>query len=549
MNTKPTIAARQKTAIQQTFVGTTDAARRSNSGRSVGSASSRPRGRRNFGLGNGSDSSRDEMNLAEFPLAVLSSRVNSSVKTLEFSDDLRTPSGEMVQRKWIITGADKFGLPTATDDDVVLGLMRMTMDQGFRDRKIYFTRYELLKTLRWSTEGRSYKRLIKSLDRLSGVRIRSTNSFYDNSTKSYQTCNFGIIDAYEINDERGSAKAGARADLPSSYFVWSEVLFDSFKAGFVKKLDLDFYFTLKSAVSRRLYRYLDKHFYYKSSLELPLMTLAFEKIGLSRSYRYVSSIKQQLEPAARELKEAGFLSDYEFTGKGSLARVRFAARNAQQEAATRSDSPSGEHVGVEAAPRTKQEALSPRAKELMSSLCDRGIVRFQAQRLLLKKSEAELQQVSDIIRYFDFLVQTEDKKISRNPTGFLYRAVESPFKFSVPERFVTGPKAGEASARNTRGRPELKLFKTEKSAPPASPENAGDDDPAYQAYCDSLVEKQAMSLTDDRKATLYQEVERKMSFLRNVISEDRYLEAVNGCFRKELLALASPLSYQAWLHR
>ena len=117
--------------------------------------------------------SRDEMNLAEFPLAVLSTRSNPKIKTLEFSDTQRLKSGELIERKWIITGADKFGLPTSTDDDVVLGLIKLSMDQGFRDRKIYFTRYELLKALRWSTEGRSYQRLIKSLDRLSGARIRA----------------------------------------------------------------------------------------------------------------------------------------------------------------------------------------------------------------------------------------------------------------------------------------------------------------------------------------------------------------------------------------
>ena len=133
--------------------------------------------------------SRDEMNLAEFPLAVLSTRANPKLKTLEFEDSQRLPSGEVVQRKWVITGTDKFGLPTSTDDDVLLGLMRMSMDQGFRERKVCFTRYELLKTLRWSTEGRSYTRLTKSLDRLSGVRIRAANAFFDNSSKSYQTKN------------------------------------------------------------------------------------------------------------------------------------------------------------------------------------------------------------------------------------------------------------------------------------------------------------------------------------------------------------------------
>ena len=277
-------------------------------------------------------SSRDEMNLAEFPLAVLSTRVNPGLKTLEFTDTHRSQSGELVERKWIITGADKFGLPTSTDDDVVLGLMRLSMAQGFRERKVYFTRYELLKTLRWSTEGRSYKRLIRSLDRLSGVRIRSTNSFYDNSSKAYQTCNFGLIDAYEINDERaiaGVRKSAPSAasigpdELPKSFFIWSEALFDSFKAGYIKKLDLDLYFQLTSAVSRRLYRYLDKHFYYKGTIERTLLPFAFEKLGLSRTYKYVSSVRQQIEPALEELIRVGFLADYEVSGRGGASTIRF----------------------------------------------------------------------------------------------------------------------------------------------------------------------------------------------------------------------------------
>ena len=169
------------------------------------------------GKGGAPSFSRDEMNLAEFPLTVLSTRADPKVKTLEFSDQLRTKNGDVVERKWIITGADKFGLPTSTDDDVILGLIRLSMDDGFRNRKVYFSRYELLKALRWSTEGRSYSRLTKSLDRLSGVRIRAANSFYDNNSKSYQTCNFGIVDSYEINDHRAKKNSGnASGEAPHS---------------------------------------------------------------------------------------------------------------------------------------------------------------------------------------------------------------------------------------------------------------------------------------------------------------------------------------------
>ena len=47
--------------------------------------------------------SRDEMNLAEFPLTVLSKRSDPSVKTLEFSDSVKGKNGDVINRKWIMT--------------------------------------------------------------------------------------------------------------------------------------------------------------------------------------------------------------------------------------------------------------------------------------------------------------------------------------------------------------------------------------------------------------------------------------------------------------
>ncbi len=426
--------------------------------------------------------SRDEMNLAEFPLAVLSTRVNHNIKTLEFTDTHRAPSGELVERRWIITGADKFGLPTSTDDDVVLGLMRLSMSKGFRERKVYFTRYELLKTLRWSTEGRSYQRLIKSLDRLSGVRIRSSNSFYDNSSKAYQTCNFGIIDAYEIND--GRKHPGGEGELPKSYFIWSERIFDSFKAGYIKKLNLDLYFQLNSAVARRLYRYLDKHFYYKSSIERVLMPFAFEKVGLSRSYKYVSSIKQQLEPGLEELKNVGFLRGYEFTGRGSAAKIRFFAGNGNGAAAATS---TGSSVAPTPGPTPQpaqqvDAALTPAASReqsfgniasarnrfvtgehatshpLVQKLVERGMASPQAHRLIAKQPTARYSQIERIICYYDHLVAQQDYKVSKNKVGFLYRAVERSDEFVLPKEF-----SGDvATPRKRSNRPELKLFKSSR---------------------------------------------------------------------------------------
>ena len=74
-------------------------------------------------------------------------------------------------RKLTITASDKYGLPTAMDDEVILGLVQLTGKADFTDRKVLFTRYELLKLLDWTDDTRNYNRLEQSLNRWLGVTL------------------------------------------------------------------------------------------------------------------------------------------------------------------------------------------------------------------------------------------------------------------------------------------------------------------------------------------------------------------------------------------
>lgn len=534
--------------------------------------------------------SRDEMNLAEFPLTVLSTRTNQDIKTLEFADTQRLSNGEVITRQWIITGADKFGLPTSTDDDVLLGLMRLSMDQGFRDPKVYFTRYELLRVLRWTTEGRSYSRLTKSLDRLSGVRIRASNAFFDNESKAYQTKNFGIIDAYEINDSRSGRSLSKKKENQMSYFIWSEALFQSFQAGFIKKLDLNLYFQLRSAVSRRLYRYLDKHFYYKSSLERPLTVLAFEKLGLSRSYNYISQIKQQLEPAADELVRIGFLERYEFLGKGSDTTVRFEAPQKKTSllpgmAAANTSRPShwsrpelrdltsSVVPAVFPAPVSGGEETFNGERSLKTAIVEalitRGISLNQATRLLQGKQDAELRHIDQIISYYDYLVQSQDTKVSKNRIGFLYRAVEFPHRFVLPKSFGDGggldsrglkpeelgdkfrvqesrvqANRAQASGGMASGqtRPERQLVKRGRDAETLESE-------AYEGFVEEQFQAQKSQMTEQQLGFVYQQIRAKMKPLKSVLDGPSFEKAVAGCVREEIVKIAHVPSKTLWQRR
>lgn len=485
--------------------------------------------------------SRDEMNLAEFPLTVLSTRADPSIKTLEFSDTIRSKTGEMVTRHWIITGADKFGLPTSSDDEVLLGLLKLTVDHGFENRKVFFTRYELLKVLQWTTEGRSYTRLQKALDRLTGVRIKATNAFFDNSTKAHSTRNFGLIDAYEIND-------GKKNNIPS-FFIWSEVLFNSFQAGFIKKLDLSFFISLQSAVSKRIYRYLDKHFWYKSQVKINLFTFAHEKIGVSRSYKYISSLKQQIDPACDELVKRGFLGSYQYSGYGSETEIIFnAARKKPKNLDTENNrfETSEKNNDLDDQINTKEQnsnELESSFQRIKQALVQRGLKANQVDRLLADSDLNTLDRVSRIIEHFDQLVNAKSRLVSLSPVGFLYRAVEKPHEFKLQEDLAS--KQEQYSFNSNRPNQSSEKNELYKNKPSLSLQD--------QQKIKFLAQrkKQIDELRQEVEPNLIQKLEKEscqaMSKLKDSMSPVRFKESIDFAVDEKLANLFKLPSFKEWL--
>ena len=255
---------------------------------------------------------RDELNFAEFPIASVSDTIADNQKTLEFSDEIFDPStGTNVTRTLTITAADKFGLPTALDDEVLLGLMQLSCEQGFSERKVHFSRYELIKLLGWRDESKSYKRIEDSLNRWTGVTLQYRKAWWSKEEQCWVNETFHVIDQVTVYDRERIARrrkmAKGAPEKALSSFVWNETVFQSFKAGYIKSLDFDFFKSLNSAISKRMFRVLDKRFYHKARWEFDLKTFACEHIGLSKNYSN-SELKRKLLPAVKELEATGFLA-------------------------------------------------------------------------------------------------------------------------------------------------------------------------------------------------------------------------------------------------
>jgi hypothetical protein len=370
---------------------------------------------------------RDEMNLAEFPLAVLTDRTPRATKTLEFKNQHGTLT---------ITGSDKYGLPTALDADVMVALIQLTKQKtDFEDSVVNFTRYELLRLLQWPNEGKSYRRLAESLKCWHGVSLVYDGCWWDNQSKQYGDANIHIIESVVILD--GNSKFDQnplQPSLPLSSFEWNRKFIESCQANNLKYLDTKFYFSLAHPSSKQLFRFLDKRFYHRSEWVFDLTEIAFERVGLSRNYADAGKIKEKLQSAIEELESREFLRPMSrserYFKEGKVWKIRFAKQL----------------PALAFAPEKVLSEPEPSPLPLTSELAKRGVSDKTAAELVAAYSAEAIEAKLEV---FDWLVGKQDKRIGKSPEGYLVKSIRDDYK--APKGFVSAAqRRQEEEARNAR---------------------------------------------------------------------------------------------------
>ncbi len=365
---------------------------------------------------------RDEMNLAEFPITLLTDHAPEGQKTLVFREGEQTLT---------VTGSDAYGLPTALDADVIVALIQLTKQaNNFTNPVVPFTRYGLIKLLGWQNKGSNYQRLTNSLKCWTGVTLNYENAWWDNKAKRKVDATFHIIESLVISELIKVEGPGGPSDSTVSTFTWGNRFFDSCRADNLKRLDLDVYFSLKSSISKRMYRFLDKRFFHKPSWTFDLHEFAYEHVGLTRNYADNGKIKEKLRSSIRELESIGFISPlsqkdrFQRVSRGSWA-VAFAKGH-----------PPVEEPGF--------TLLS--TSDLEQKLWTRGVSKSKA-RMLIDSNPHDL--IERQIEYTDFIRAHYPDKV-RSPGGFLRKAIEE--DYAPPPGFVSKEEQARVAAELSKAR-------------------------------------------------------------------------------------------------
>lgn len=261
---------------------------------------------------------RDEMNLSVLPIAKLGRADRRDM--IEYYGTFTDGNGQK-EMVWTVRGAAGLGLPGELGERVLVALLYIGAQENFKSRRMEFSMYQILKILGLSHSSGNYRGIERAIAQLHGITITSDNAWIQKKkdgslSRARVTKGFHIMDDYTLwNMEDGEER--------KSQIVWSRRIWANIKAGYIKSLDIDFYYGLENPLSRRLYRFLDKMTNYRPSKPYVIDIFALaNKLGMV-PHEYPSYIKRLLKGAAQELVDTGWLSSFEFVKSGQYHRVRF----------------------------------------------------------------------------------------------------------------------------------------------------------------------------------------------------------------------------------
>lgn len=277
---------------------------------------------------------RDELNLIDYPLSIFS----KSLPVVEDDDEtadknkkeifITDPKTKKLKQGYVKISSNlkgHSGALIAGDEDILIALMELTAESGFKSPKVEFkSQRAVLSKIGWSSDGGNYVRFLDALRRLRSLTIE-TNVFYDKPSKSYGHKIFGLLDEAFIatqSNKNALEEEDQRKKSPGGYIVWNATIWESFKSGNIKYLDTELYRKIKSASARKLFRILDKRFYRYDVVSLPLQYLAGNLLNLDDEYGEWY-YRKHIAKYSIELIKHGYLKEYSFVERNNVTYAEF----------------------------------------------------------------------------------------------------------------------------------------------------------------------------------------------------------------------------------
>lgn len=307
---------------------------------------------------------------------------------------------------------------------------------------------DICRKLDIAPSGAAIRRIRSALCSIVTTTVRSSSAFYSKARESYLDRTFHLYDRIDFAGDKlpdGQVSDAIYVYLGSWYL-------ESINANYLIPLDFPFFRQLKGAVTSRLYE-LAHHWFYTA--------LRNQKTTIERSYSSICAhfplkqnstrwrARQQFRPAYQQLISLGFLARepewLPMTDRSDDWTLVFTAGpRAIDEYHANQRRRSVREVLTPAEAATLPPSLTEVQRDLLTELVKRGITDSVATSLVEHHEPVDIQQHLEM---FDSLVSQGDRRVSRNPAGYLRKAIEQ--RYARPGGYVTRAEREQQAAAQT----------------------------------------------------------------------------------------------------
>ncbi len=367
---------------------------------------------------------RPECHFLEFPFCALSRRgLKDKTKLVFRHEEVR--EGERGVFEWKVLPSAEYGCPSPFDRRVMRAVDAVVFERinenGYPiENPIGFSIYHLADLMGYSTRGgKIYRDVRESLLRIKLTGVESRGTFFLKDKKRWVYDVFNIYDRILFKGEED----GDRESVDTNYLWLGDFVLRNINSQHVRPLNYVYLAGLKSDVAARLYEVLSGKFYSlirKGGSNFNIDYLSLCQLLPITPQRYISLAKQTLERAHEELIKTDFLSRVDLRkGKDGFVVVYYPGKRTAEliQPALMNDADDNQML----LSFVKEDGESIQLSNLGQALHERGLSRAVAIQCCQKHAEDYLLQK---IEMFDFLKITGSDQISKNPAGWLRKAIE-----------------------------------------------------------------------------------------------------------------------------
>jgi replication initiator protein A/DnaA-like protein len=407
------------------------------------------------------ESIRSEVNFLNYPFFALSDADVKRRTETEYRDVIQR-GNQRLEIQWNVAAHQKYGYPSPFDRKVHRAIEYIISQQSPPiENPIRLGSLASLAKLiglrvskRGAAPGWFYDQIREAILRIKHTAIESRGTFYHKDKGKRILDTFSLYDrAVFVGEEFDN---GEIAD--TNYLYLGSWYLENINSRYVKPLDYTYYRTLKRPISARLYELLGVKFYGNTFINYRYSNLC-QLLPVTR-YQYFARAKQQLEQAHQELIRTGFLENVEwvkvkndphdwlinyFAGERAKKEIQQAIeqgkRGNDQEALSPPDD-----LGLGQMPlatSTPQQAEYD-VNDVVVALQNFGILKKTAKRLAKNHPE---QNVLEKLELVQWLIDTKSPLVSKNPQGFLVKALDEGYLPQPPKGYKTATQRKEEAEK------------------------------------------------------------------------------------------------------